>query len=137
MWQNWEGLPRPIYEIKEERFKHGRKLYDKIPIPWQSTPGFNEKSLLQLNHELENRVYLEHLCAYCGIKIKENEEVIRWTTQELNKDIVLSDSHPFHLECMRQARIYCPHMVNTTDNEYIIGEYSKILYNTKDHIEVI
>ena len=54
-----------------------------------------------------------------------------------NKDIVLSDSHPFHLECMRQARIYCPHMVNTTDNEYIIGEYSKILYNTKDHIEVI
>jgi hypothetical protein len=40
--------------------------------------------------------------------------------------LVKSDSHPFHFECMKQARMFCPHMKKTKDSEFETGKYSEL-----------
>ena len=116
------GLPRP----------HAIVMDRKCPIPWQSAPNYKSKKLL-LIQEHEDRVYSENLCAFCGLEIKAEEESIRWTNEEgvLTglKDRVPSDNHPFHLECMRQGRIFCPFMKNVLYSEFQISTYG-ILVDT-------
>ena len=43
-----------------------------------------------------------------------------------NGDRVFSDIHPFHLECMKQGRIFCPHMKETKDEEFEVGTFKEL-----------
>jgi hypothetical protein len=128
-WQendvNTVGLPRPF------AIPNRTDLAKKIPIPWQSEDRFESLGHLGLNQKNEDLVYEKDLCSYCGIKIKHDEIAIRWigapvelTTREGPK--VFSDFHPLHLECMQQARTFCPHMRKLQDLDFKIGEYKKL-----------
>ena len=105
------GLPRPNAII----------MGKKRPIPWQSAPNY-ESGKLELIRENEDKVLTEHRCAFCGDVINK-KNTIRWIKAEEHKgrDIVPSDSQPFHLECMRQARIFCPFISQLDDKEYEIN----------------
>ena len=108
------GLPRPHSNVLKQHRKN-YKLAFKVPIPWQSRANNNSNSFLTLINKNEDIIYYKNLCSYCGVKINDNENVIRWKNNKLNEirhngKFVLSDIHPLHLECMRQTRIYCPGM---------------------------
>lgn len=121
------GLPRPFAKYKKGVGRFNLPL--KTPIPWQSEPDLSMGGI-RLIKENEEKVYAGNLCAYCGVDFLKNEKVIRWTTLDkpLSKDgdRVFSDLHPFHLECMRQARIFCPHMKTTTDDEFELGTFEEL-----------
>ena len=36
---------------------------------------------------------------------------------------------PLHIECMRQARIFCPHMKKTTEDEFEYGDFITLKNN--------
>ena len=134
--QNDTGLPRPIAHYNEKfKEKNGKiYLYSESPIPFQTSALPNEETPIGLIQENEERIYKEGLCGYCGVSFNKNDKVIRWTKDEkiLNEKIpskVPSDYHPFHLKCMKQARIYCPHMRETLDEEFEIGTYAKLKKN--------
>jgi hypothetical protein len=129
--KNMTGLPRPFvkYGKGTNRPTIKNKLARKTPFPWQSKPiPFTDG--IQLIPENEQRVYAEKLCAYCGVQFNPKEECVIWTTKD--KPVVkhgrrvYSDYHPFHLECMRQARIFCPHMRTTEDKEFQTGIYEEL-----------
>jgi hypothetical protein len=134
--KNFKGLPRPFAKYGNG-FPNPKKLASKTPIPWQSAPDI-EHGFIDLEKENEKKVWSENLCAFCGLGFKETEQSIRWTTinKPLSKDgdRVFSDLHPFHIECMRQARIFCPHMKTTTDDEFEIGPYSQMRANAHAQI---
>ena len=122
------GLPRPWAIPKRN------DLAKKVPIPWQSEDCFDSLGHLGLNQNNENLVYKKNLCSYCGIEIKNNKTAIRWTKAPLELTTiegpkVFSDFHPLHLECMKQARIFCPHMRKLQDSEFEIGKYTKLKEN--------
>jgi hypothetical protein len=132
LWQesdlNTVGLPRPfaIPKIKN--------LAKKVPIPWQSEDRFESLGHLGLNQKNEDMVYQKNLCSYCGIEIKNNETAIRWISAPLKFTSregprVFSDFHPLHLECMEQARIFCPHMRKLQNLDFEIGKYKKLKQN--------
>ena len=129
------GLPRPWATSKR------KDLAKKFPIPWQSEDRFESMGHLGLNLKNEDRVYIEELCPYCGIKINNEEIVTRWFTCELvlvNRDNrwVYSDLHPFHINCMEESRIFCPHMRKLKDEDFEIGIYKKLKKNAiKDVIK--
>ena len=127
------GLPRPWATSKR------KDLAKKFPIPWQSEDRFDSLGHLGLNQKNEDLVYEKDLCSYCGIEIKNNEITIRWisapvglTTREGPK--VFSDFHPLHLECMKQARIFCPHMRKLQDLDFETGEYKELKQNAVNDI---
>jgi thiol-disulfide isomerase/thioredoxin len=128
--KNFVGLPRPFVKVsKKERIKS--KLAAKVPIPWQSGLNNDGNGFLKLIQENEEVVYYKDLCSYCGIKINDKENVIKWTKPndkpvQLNGDVVFSDIHPFHLECMKQARTYCPGMRKIAEEEFEYGLYSDL-----------
>ena len=66
------GLPRPMVQLDDyflNNFSEG--LYKNNPVPWQSTPIFNEKgNIFYVIEENEKRVLPEGLCGYCSIKFK-------------------------------------------------------------------
>jgi hypothetical protein len=134
--KNFKGLPRPFARYKKDNL-NVFNLARKTPIPWQSKPN-SRMSGISLIPENENMVYISNICAYCGIFFLNNEKTIRWTTLDtpLSKDgnRVFSDVHPFHLECMEQARTFCPHMKKTTDDEFETGTYSKLRSNADEQI---
>jgi hypothetical protein len=121
------GLPRPFaYTINKKR--KDIKISKIVPIPWQSLARFNIGHLLGLNEKNEKRVFMEDLCGYCGIKIEKNENVSRWTNFKIfnnskDKVLVFSDIHPFHIECMKQARIFCPFMKTVKEEEFEYGSF--------------
>ena len=122
------GLPRPF------GFPKRKDLPKQVPIPWQSEDRFEELGHLRLNVENESMVYPNDLCTYCGIKIENNEIVIRWFTPDLKtihgiSETVYSDIHPLHIECMKQARIFCPHMRKLKDKDFETGPYFKLKQN--------
>jgi hypothetical protein len=131
--KNNVGLPRPFaYTINKKRKKI--KISKIVPIPWQSLARFNIGHLLGLNEENENIVYENNLCPYCGIKINNEETVIRWYNCDLillskNDRWVYSDVHPFHLECMKEGRIFCPYMSTLKDLDFEIGKYKELKQN--------
>ena len=121
-------LPRPFATPTR------KDLSKKVPIPWQSEDRFESLSHLGLNLKNEDRVYIEELCPYCGIKINNEEIVTRWFTCELslvNRDHrwVYSDLHPFHIDCMKEGRIFCPHMRGLQDLDFETGTYKKLKQN--------
>jgi len=134
------GLPRPYSNVPENFYIKNKKrfLAKKIPIPYQSLPGNSERGI-RLNMENEKESINKDLCAYCGIKINNKELSIRWKI-ELEADFfyeqldfVPTDFHPFHLECMRQARIYCPFMRTLKDEVFDIKKQSKNLKTAKEN----
>ena len=122
------GLPRPWAIPKRN------DLAKKVPIPWQSEDWFESNGHLGLNENNEDLVYINDLCPYCGIKINNDETVIRWYTCDLilvnkNDRWVYSDLHPFHIECMKQGRIFCPHMRELKDIDFETGSYKELKQN--------
>jgi hypothetical protein len=131
-WQEGDvdtvGLPRPWATSKR------KDLAKKFPIPWQSEDRFESLGLLGLNQNNEDMVYEKNLCSYCGIEIKNKESVIRWITAPFATTFregprVFSDFHPLHLECMEQARIFCPHMRKLQDSDFETGKFKKLKQN--------
>jgi hypothetical protein len=126
--ENTIGLPRPFaIPIRKD-------LAKKVPIPWQSLDRFESYGHLGLNLKNEDLVYKNNLCSYCGIKIKKEEIVIRWinapveiTSRKGPK--IFSDFHPLHLNCMEQARIFCPHMRKLQDSDFELGKFKKLKQN--------
>ena len=137
------GLPRPFFLVPEEQRKKSEKstlllktkiyLHKKIPVPWQTEPIFNLDKQLNLIFENELRVYLEGICAYCGIDFKDKDDCIRWKTTlgfpTKEGPNILSDNYPFHIKCMEQARIFCPKMRQTENDEYEYGNYKNLKNN--------
>lgn len=137
-WQeedvNTIGLPRPFATPTR------KDLAKKVPIPWQSEDRFESLNHLGLNLNNEDKVYIENLCPYCGVKIEEEEIVTRWFTCELvlvNRDHrwVYSDLHPFHIECMKEGRIFCPHMRKLKDEDFETGTYKQLKINAIKDVE--
>ena len=133
--KNIRGLPRPFGKVSRE-FKN--KVIDRyhipkiIPVPWQSIPIFDIETLVPLNVNKTNEslIFIENRCAYCGASFIGDESCIRWKIpSDMKKEtnsLVKSDSHPFHFECMKQARMFCPHMKKTKDSEFETGKYSEL-----------
>jgi hypothetical protein len=125
------GLPRP-YIVTDPKFYQQKGLpyiSKKIPIPWQSKPNMTVRPI-DLIIENEDLIYKNKICPYCGIKFKEQEFVIRWMAIDaMPTEIgprVFSDSYPFHIDCMKQARIFCPFMKDTKDSEFEHGVYNEL-----------
>jgi hypothetical protein len=130
------GLPRPYAPFRPSLITPGKlKLSLKFPIPWQSRPR-KKSNAIELIYENELLVYKENRCAYCGIIFSKDEITIRWLTLEApidNVSRVFSDYHPFHIECMEEARIYCPFMRTTKDHEFEVDTF-KTLRNKADEL---
>jgi hypothetical protein len=125
---NTVGLPRPFANPKR------KDLAKTVPIPWQSKDDFDKHNKLDLNLKNEYDSYLKGLCPYCGIKIKKEEIVTRWTTAKLenityDEALVYSDIHPFHIECMKEGRIFCPFMRKLKDLDFEINTYLNLRKN--------
>jgi len=125
--KNFTGLPRPFAKVLPiNRKRH--KLSAKVPIPWQSGAKNDQERFLKIIQENEDIIYYKDLCSYCGIKINNNEEVVKWKNPKSDQikngeSFVFSDIHPIHLECMRQTRIYCPRMKKRKEEEFEYGLY--------------
>jgi hypothetical protein len=127
---NKKGLPRPYADTTvNKEYKTRYKLAKIVPIPWQSKPAFKFGRALKLNEINEGKIYKQDLCAYCGIKIEDNEICSRWKTAGVSNFIpnggrVFSDIHPFHKKCMKEARIFCPFMKTLNDEDFEYGNYT-------------
>jgi hypothetical protein len=142
------GLPRPIFNVPEDHRKKPKKtkvvsektlyLHKVVPIPWQSEPEFSENKQLNLIFENEEKTYKDGRCPYCGILFNLNDNVIRWTvyigTPTKEGPNILSDNYPFHFECMRQARKFCPRMRETKDYEFETGSFEVLKMHADDYI---
>ena len=128
---NYVGLPRPYVDTEESLYKKDGKfhLHKRVPIPWQSKPA-NAGHFLNIVHENEDKIYGLNLCPYCGKDFLPNEESIRWISKkripQFEGPSVFSDSHPFHIECMKQGRIFCPFMRQIDDSEFEVGPFYKL-----------
>jgi hypothetical protein len=125
---NTTGLPRPF------AFPNKKGMAKRVPIPWQSEDRFQSKGHLGLNQINENLVFRNSICGYCGIKINDEEITQRWITAPVeltttNGPKVFSDFHPLHMECMKQARIFCPHMRILKDEDFEIGLFKNLKNN--------
>jgi hypothetical protein len=135
-----KGLPRPeCYANKKFYFKDGKRfLPKKFPVPYQSMPG-DEIAFIKLNIENEKEVVLNDLCSFCGTKIEEEDLSIRWMVEKIEikqeRDFVPSDFRPQHLECMKQARTYCPFMKTLKDYDFEIKKQKDNLLTAKEKIE--
>jgi hypothetical protein len=139
------GLPRPHKVLTDSYIKKVKNRFlisKKIPIPWQSKPILDEVSGLAFNviKENESIVFKQSLCAYCGIKINNDEFCTRWTVSDMNGFIinnksdgprVFSDFHPFHINCMNEARTFCPFMKKLKENDFQYGEFKQLQKNAK------
>ena len=138
------GLPRPFKRISKA---YKEKVIDKftiariVPIPWQSIPVFSEETgqPLSVNRENEKNLFLQNKCPYCGIEFSDKEKCIRWmipskVKRETNA-LVNSDSFAFHFECMRQARIFCPHMKKTENSEFETGIFVDLRKKCMDELK--
>lgn len=143
---NFTGLPRPFKVFDKKYYSNiNVKLTKKFPIPWQSKPVFfnsQDKVIFNVIEENESRVIQESLCGYCGIKIENDEYCTRWNADDKyipNKtgDRVKSDYSPLHLECMKQARIFCPFMRTVPEKEFQYDIFEQLKKNTNYYIKYV
>jgi hypothetical protein len=135
------GLPRPYAVVPKEtkkKLRKGLSIASKVPIPYQSESKF-DTGFLGLSDYREKEVLSNGLCPYCGLGFFEDEMCVIWITyphQTLftNKTRVLSDHFPFHINCMKETRLFCPHMKLAKDIEFIIGSYKSLLEKVKKNI---
>lgn len=149
-----KGFLRPYFIVDEEyHFKSTEKFINKykrylhkiIPIPWQSIPVFKDGWLLKVHIDNEKKANEENLCAYCGLGFNEKEHCCRWISQnrkikeskQYTSNRIPSDSNPFHIECMKQARIFCPFMRNLNEEDFEYGEYKILKNNAENHLKEI
>lgn len=133
------GLPRPyFYAQPQHQYKDEKVfLHVKVPVPWQSKPGNPDTSPILLDVEKEKIAVKEGLCSYCGIKIAFDEVSIRWAIEKqdvfanTHRDWVPSDFHPLHIECMRQARVFCPFMRTLKDSDFVVKKHQENLDEAK------
>ena len=138
------GLPRPYKVLTDSYIKKVKNRFlisKKIPIPWQSRPILDELSGLAFNviKENESLVFKNSLCAYCGNKIQDYERCVRWVVDDASNFIVndsdgprvFSDFHPFHLECMSQARKFCPFMKKIKEDKFQYGDFKQLKKNAR------
>jgi hypothetical protein len=139
--KNIIGIPRPFFKVlKSEQYKNGKfHLHPKIPIPWQSEPHFKDGRAFNIIYENEEKVYPHNICPYCGKTFLPIEESTRWTgsKKKPTKDgpSILSDSFPFHIECMKQARIFCPFMRQVPEEQFEYGTYGKLKLNSVKYMK--
>lgn len=134
------GLPRPFSKVLEQH-QVSLGLASKVPIPWQSRAQNDQNGFLKIVQENEDIVYNKNLCSYCGVKINNEEYVVRWK-KKLDKirhdgQFVLSDIHPLHLICMKQTRVYCPGMKKKKEKEFEYGKYEDLNKNAKTEREFV
>jgi hypothetical protein len=138
--KNFLGVPRPYVKVPINFSIETLRdfiLPKKIPIPWQSKPILNTKgTVFNVISENEKKIYPENLCGYCGIKIDNSELCIRWigsdTKENPNMDKgprVFSDTHPLHIQCMEQARIFCPYLRKRNSLEFENGIFFTLKQN--------
>ena len=137
-----KGLPRPIsimydrnnpptndsssddYDDRNKIIWKGW-LKPRVPIPWASEGG--EGAFPRPDEVRDPQAIREHLCPMCGEGFKPGEQSIRWKTNEEHTGE--SDTYPMHEKCMRQVRIFCPHMQDRDENEFERGPYEKLRSN--------
>lgn len=136
----FKGLPRP-FAIPNSTARSRIKgvLAKKVPIPWQSFSRLHEGRALGVIKKHEAEVWNNNVCAYCGLNFKDKELAIIWTAYpDKNKFIeqtrVFSDYLPFHIQCMKETRIFCPHMKLTKNDEFKIGTYEDVLKESKSYL---
>jgi len=143
--QTLTGLPRPfsvvLKESRDRVKRSGKHIANKVPIPWQSFSRFDIGRALGVIKEHENAVVHDGLCAYCGLGFEPNEESIIWITYPDNERIkeggrVFSDHFPFHITCMKEVRLFCPHMKTTKDEEFLQGVYSELIVKSLKYYSV-
>ena len=140
-FKDFVGLPRPFSKVLKIH-RINSKLSAKVPIPWQSAAENNDNMFLKIIQENEDIVYYKNLCSYCGIKINDKENVVRWKNPHLDKiqpdgNFVFSDIHPLHLECMEQTRIYCPGIRKRVEEEFEYGTYFDLKQNAQKERKAI
>lgn len=145
--KNSKGLPRPIYAIDPNFIlRFNNKLKNRIPVPWQSRPVFNEVGVVfNVIEENEKRVVSHNVCGYCSLTFTKSEQCIRWIGDELNEVPInssqgprlFSDISPLHIKCMKQARFFCPYLNSRPDSEFEFGTYSKLKNNLDVYVEKI
>lgn len=148
--KNLLGIPRPYFNIPEylqkkpatpELMKKNFYLHKVVPMPWQSIPVFDGKQQLQLDMQNEDRCVAEGLCPFCGIKIKDSEDCVRWKTNDAvvtrEGPKIYSDIMPFHILCMKQARIFCPFMRQTKKHEFEYGKCNILKANALRCIAIV
>lgn len=139
-----KGMPRPyaivIKESKERVKKSGKKIANKVPIPWQSFSRFDIGRALGVIKAHEDEVINKGVCAYCGMGFLIDERAVVWVNYPEKEQFkwggrVFSDHFPFHIVCMKEVRSFCPHMNLTTNEEFIEGVYSELLKKSLKYYE--
>lgn len=138
------GLPRPRYNVSPDYIKKFNKnLKQRIPVPWQSKPLFNEKGVaFNVIQENEKHVVSGNACGYCASSFLELEQCIRWKGDNLNEipinsedgPRVFSDINPLHFKCMKQARFFCPYLNKRPEEEFEYGTYKELKNNFLKYI---
>jgi hypothetical protein len=147
------GLPRP-YVVTPERLhfaqplnfsnKFKKYLHKIVPMPWQSIPLFiNEGAgLLSVHIDHEEMVVTDNLCGYCGNGFSNEELCCRWISNNryISKDglggpRVYSDVYPLHLECMKQARKFCPFMRTLSEKDFEFSEHNILLKKIQEELK--
>lgn len=127
LFKNYCSYNRPIVVVPSN-FQTKSKIYKQFPVPWQSVPVFGpDGGVFNVIKENESLVYDNNLCGYCGIEISKNDNVVRWNKiDEKPTHIgprVFSDYLPLHIKCMKNARIFCPHMRLRPESEFEYGPF--------------
>lgn len=133
---DYRGMPRPKQNVIEKLWhRNGERYLAKIvPIPWQSMAKFNEDGSFRVNVRNEHKIFRMNLCPYCGIEINKDEFCVRWLSPDKHSSIITegrvpSDVHPFHIECMKEGRIYCPFMRDEPEEHFEYGVFSDLKSN--------
>ncbi len=139
--KNKLGTPRPFFNVPSNFYKKNNKFYlhKRVPIPWQSRPVFKENEMLNIIHENEDIVFQQNLCPYCGKAFLPEDIVVRWTASKeiptKNGPSVASDSHPFHIDCMKQGRVFCPFMREVPESDFEYGPYAELKFNSIEQMK--
>jgi len=130
------GLPRPSVRTTpyEQEFFNVRK---RVPIPWATSPqhaeyGEADQNLPFPDSEKQQRAITEGVCPNCGEGFEKGEAAQRWirkTKKGIEPSGGKADNYPLHTECMRQARIFCPHLVNSPEERFESGPHEKLRVN--------
>jgi len=128
------GLPRPFVSIEtEDREDRPGVLRARVPIPWSTNPdrklfgrGDNTPSPIRSK---EKDAIKNLKCSMCGVPFDPLESAIRW--KSTGPTVGETDNQPFHEACMRQTRIFCPHMQNIDDSEFEKGPATILAANAQ------
>lgn len=138
-FKKYTSYKRPVVKVPKE-FKTSVKIFEQFPVPWQSVPVFGKNgAVFNIIHDNEKIVFENNICGYCGIKINDNEQCVRWTNLDVEPSHegprVFSDYCPLHINCMKQARIFCPHMRMRLEEEFEYGEFIVLKNNVSNDLK--